>query len=257
VILNLALNARDAMPGSGTLTMELANVELSEDYARHHPEVTPGRHVMLAVSDTGVGMDEETRMRIFEPFFTTKPRGHGTGIGLATVQTIVQRAGGHIWVYSEPGRGATFKIYLPRADAPALPETVAAPAPIRHGTETVLVVEDDPVVRQLVATVLERHGFGVLQATGGGEALDLAARHDGQIHLLVSDVMMPGLEARTLAERLAAAHPGLAVLYMTGYTEEALGPYRLLEPDVAVLEKPFTPEALLRRVRELLDAAVP
>jgi PAS domain S-box-containing protein len=257
VILNLALNARDAMPDSGTLTVELANVELGEDYARHHPEVTPGRHVVLAVSDTGIGIDEETRMRIFEPFFTTKPRGQGTGLGLATVQTIVQRAGGHIWVYSEPGHGTTFKIYLPRTDAPALLETVAAPAPIRRGTETVLVVEDDSVVRQLVATVLERHGYRVLQATGGGEALDLADRHDGQVHLLVSDVMMPGLDARTLAERLAAAQPGLAVLYMTGYTEEALGPYRLLEPGAAVLEKPFMADTLLRRVRELLDAAVP
>ena len=255
VIVNLAVNARDAMPDGGKLTLETADVELDDAYAREHPSVAPGRYVMLAVSDTGIGMDEATQARIFEPFFTTKPQGQGTGLGLATVYGIVKQSGGNVWMYSEPGRGTTFKIYLPRVDAPAAPlapPTAAAAAP--RGDETVLLVEDEPAVRRTARKALERLGYAILEAPDAATALNLAGRHQGPIHLLLTDVVMPGMDGRDLARRLVADRPGTRVVFMSGYAGDAVIRHGLLEPGVAYLEKPFTPTALADKVRKILDS---
>jgi two-component system cell cycle sensor histidine kinase/response regulator CckA len=252
IIMNLAVNARDAMPQGGRLTIETGDVEMDETYVRGHPLAHAGHYVMLAVSDTGVGMDAETQARIFEPFFTTKEVGKGTGLGLATVYGIVKQSGGFIWVYSEPGHGTTFKVYLPRVDEPVSPAAAAAP-PAAGGAETVLVVEDVAAVRTVAREMLERRGYTVLEAPDGESALRLAGKHRGEIHLLLTDVVMPGGSGRALADRLLALRPGMKVLYMSGYTDDAVVRHGILEAGIAYLQKPFAPDSLTRKVRAVLD----
>lgn len=254
ILLNLAVNARDAMPTGGKLTIETSNVELDETYAASHPDARAGAHVRLAVSDTGCGMSAAVRAKIFEPFFTTKGPGKGTGLGLATVYGIVKQSGGHVGVYSEVGVGTTFKVYLPRTEpagegAKSHPVLRALP----RGTETVLVVEDDAAVRGLTRHILQNAGYAVLEAAGGDEALRVAIGHTGRIHLLVTDVVMPGLGGRAAAERLAERHPGLRVLFVSGYTDDAVVRHGVLHDKVNFLQKPFTPAALAGKVREVLD----
>ena len=254
VILNLVVNSRDAMPQGGRLSIETANVEFDDAYAREHAGPSPGRYVMVAVSDTGIGMDAETRSHIFEPFFTMKEVGKGTGLGLATVYGIVKQSGGHVWVYSEPGRGATFKIYLPRVDE--LPEEANPTTPLQPvagGRETVLLAEDDPSVRAVVSEVLAEKGYRVLRAPDGQAALELARGQPTEIHLLITDLVMPGMTGQELAEALSAERPGLRVLFMSGYTDDAVVRHRVLEAAMPYLQKPFAPRALATKVREVLD----
>jgi CheY-like chemotaxis protein len=253
VIVNLAVNARDAMPGGGKLTIETANVVLGELYAAGRVVVAPGSYVVVAVSDTGTGLDANTQARAFEPFFTTKPKGQGTGLGLATVYGIVKQSGGYVWVYSEPGHGATFKVYLPRVDAPpeASPGVAAAVGSLR-GSETILLVEDQEEVRALTRRILGKRGYRVLVAANGGDALRLAKQHGGAVELLLTDVVMPGMSGPELSLRLGPLHPEMKVLYLSGYTDEAILHHGVLEPGVAFLQKPFTPEILARKVREVL-----
>ncbi len=254
VLMNLAVNARDAMPLGGKLTIETADAELDEGYAEQHPSVKPGSYTLLAVTDTGVGMDAETKNHIFEPFFTTKETGKGTGLGLATVYGIVKQSGGNIWVYSEPGRGTTFKVYLPRVDAPAaapLPRSERADA---SGHETVLVVEDEDAVRRLTERILRSAGYRVLVAKGGAEALALSHQQEGGVDLLLTDVVVPEMSGRQLAEKMASKAPRLAVLYMSGYTDNAIVHHGILDPGTRFVAKPFTATELKRKVREALDA---
>ncbi len=255
VILNLAVNARDAMPQGGKLTIETANVELDEAYAREHLTARPGPHVMLAVSDTGCGMDPETQSHIFEPFFTTKELGRGTGIGLATVYGIVKQSGAWIWVYSEVGKGSTFKIYLPRVDDE--PEKAERPTKalvgINRGSETVLVVEDNESLRQLTCEFLASTGYTVLVAQDGSEAIRIAEQHTGPVHLLLTDVVMPGLSGSELAQRLARLRPDIKVLYASGYAGDAILQQGVLEEGASFLPKPFTRNALAQKVREVLE----
>lgn len=254
VIMNLAINARDAMPQGGKLTIETMNAHLDEVYARRHVTVTPGPYVMLAVSDTGVGMDDETMNHIFEPFFTTKEPGKGTGLGLAMVYGIVKQSGGNIWVYSEPGQGTTFKIYLPVvADDHAMPLPVNHAAPGPRGTETILLVEDEEALRNLLVDILADEGYIILPAASGTEALEICAAHAEPIHLLVTDVVMPGMGGRQLVENLTATRPAMKILYMSGYTDNAIVHHGVLDAGTAFLQKPFTPVSVLRKVREVLD----
>jgi len=246
------------MPNGGRLTIETRNVELDESYAAEHPSVKPGRYVMLTVTDTGVGMDEDTKARIFEPFFTTKTRGKGTGLGLATVYGIVQQTGGHIWPYSEPGRGTTMRVYLPRVDDPADPiEHPGELGPeVLHGSETILLVEDEAPVRAVTRQLLERNGYTVLEAADGPAALALVdgGRGNLPVDLLLTDVIMPGMSGRELANQLKARWPTIRVLFMSGYTDDAVVRHGMLEPGLAYLEKPFRPAALLRKVREVVQS---
>ncbi|HMI87699.1 MAG TPA: ATP-binding protein [Polyangiaceae bacterium] len=253
VIMNLVVNARDAMPVGGKLMLETANVMVDEERAREHFGTNPGPHVMLAVSDTGIGMDRVTQARIFEPFFTTKERGKGTGLGLSIVFGIVQQSGGSVWVYSEPGKGTSFKLYFPRVDE-AVDEvrSTVRPATLR-GTETVLLVEDDEQVRAVARGILRRHGYHVLEASNGGEAMLLCEGHARPIHLLVSDVVMPHMSGPELARRLAQIRPEMKVLCMSGYTDDSIVRHGVMDSDIAYLQKPLTPETLTRKVREVLD----
>jgi len=259
VILNLAVNARDAMPQGGKLTMETANVTLDEAYARLHAPVRPGDYTMLAITDTGVGMDGETQSRIFEPFFTTKGL-KGTGLGLSTVYGIVKQSGGYIWVYSEPGKGTSFKIYMPHvtADEVAAVEQPAppAPAPIEASRETILVVEDEANLRRLTRQFLENQGYIVVEAADGAAAVQICVAHQGTIHLLLTDVIMPGMNGRELAQRVSEIRPNMKVLYMSGYTENAIGHNGTLDAGITLLQKPFTLHALKAKVREVLDQSM-
>jgi PAS domain S-box-containing protein len=255
ILVNLAVNARDAMPGGGTLTIEVAPVELDATYAATHPDVTPGQYVMLAVSDTGVGMSPDIAARIFEPFFTTKGPGMGTGLGLATVFGIVKQSGGNIGVYSELGRGTVFKVYLPRVYEALERARDAEPEPMNlEGTETIILAEDDETVREIAIMSLRRHGYEILVAASGEEALDIARRHDGPIHLLITDVVMGGMSGRELSDTLELGRPLLRTLYVSGYTEDTIVHHGVLESGIAFLAKPFTPVRLARRVREVLAA---
>jgi PAS domain S-box-containing protein len=260
VIMNLAVNARDAMPSGGKLTIETSNISLDEEYARFHAPLRPGNYVMLAISDTGAGMNSETQSHIFEPFFTTKGT-KGTGLGLSTVYGIVKQSGGYIWVYSESGKGTTFKIYLPRvADAVESRAVVAVPAEsiaAEPGTETVLLVEDEANLRYLARQYLEKQGYRVLEAADGAVATQIAVAHEGIIHLLLTDVIMPGMNGRELAQRISEIRPNVKVLYMSGYTENVIGRNGTLDAGVRLLQKPFTLRDLKSKVREVLDSFPP
>jgi two-component system cell cycle sensor histidine kinase/response regulator CckA len=255
VLLNLAVNASDAMPNGGWLTLATGNVTLDEAYARTHAEVEPGPYVMLSVSDTGHGMTAEVQAHIFEPFFTTKEVGKGTGLGLATVYGIAKQSGGHITVHSEPGHGAAFKLYLPRVEeAPGTAEPARPTEITRRGSETVLLVEDDEPLRTLAREILSLQGYTVLDAISPSEALRLADVHPGPIHLLLTDVVMPQMNGRQVADRLLAARPGLKVLFMSGYADAAIVEHGVLEPGTHFLQKPFTPDGLSRKIREALGS---
>jgi signal transduction histidine kinase len=255
VLLNLAVNARDAMPGGGRLTIETGNVELDEAYATTHPEVTPGHYAVLAVSDTGHGMDAETLSRVFEPFYTTKESGKGTGLGLATVYGIVRQNGGHVSVYSEVGRGTSFKVLLPRTRLAATtrPSTPAAAAHRANG-ETVVLVEDEPALRQVIRELLQEGGYTVIDGPSPEAALEAAAAHSGPIHLLLTDLVMPRLSGREAAERMTRMRPGVKVLFMSGYANAAAGHHGGLPESHVFLAKPFSFDTLLRKVREVLDS---
>lgn len=254
VLMNLVVNARDAMPKGGKLTIETANIKLDEKYARNHIAVTPGDYVMIAVSDTGIGMSPEVRERVFEPFFTTKERGKGTGLGLSTVYGIVKQSDGNIWVYSEPGKGTTFKIYLPKVDEPAEELRVKVERPeLPRGSETVLVVEDDEKVRKLSVKILEKHGYEVIGAGSGEEALEICRERKKPIHLVLTDVVMPGMDGRQLTKKLMEVCHGFKVLYMSGYTDNAITHHGVLERGLDFIQKPLSIEGLVRKVREVLD----
>jgi PAS domain S-box-containing protein len=257
VLVNLAVNSRDAMPDGGKLTIETWEQDVEQDQAHAEQPIAPGRYVMIGISDTGAGMDEETRRRLFEPFFTTKEAGKGTGLGLSTVYGIVTQSGGYIWVYSEPGRGTTFKIYLPRADeAEAAEKAVAAPAvpAVTTGTETILLVEDEAAVRKLAADVLERQGYNVIVTDSATAARAALERLDGTLHLLLTDIVMPDLRGPDLAEIVRAAHPECKVLYMSGYAPEAVVRHGSIQSGGIFIGKPFSPAVFVRKVRAVLDS---
>ncbi len=256
IIMNLAVNSRDAMPQGGRFTIETSNVELDSVYRAAHPVVQPGKYVLLAVSDTGTGMDAETQAHIFEPFFTTKEQGKGTGLGLATVYGVVKQSGGFIWVYSELGNGTTFKIYLPRVDEPAASiPVIHIPASLARGTETVLLTEDEQDVREVAREFLESAGYTVLEAAGGDAALEISAAHSGAIDLLITDMVMPGMSGQELARKMRKLREGIRVIYMSGYSEHAAGEAAKCDGAAAVLTKPFSRSTLLRSVRDILPIA--
>jgi PAS domain S-box-containing protein len=255
IILNLAVNARDAMPNGGRLTLETANVNFDNTYVKERPVVRPGPYIMLAISDNGVGMDSATQARIFEPFFTTKEKGKGTGLGLSTVYGIVKQSDGFIWVYSEPANGTTFKIYFPRVEghsSKAAPESDAEQSLL--GSETVLVVEDEDSVRNLTCRILKERGYSILEASNGKEALEIALKYSGDIHLVITDVVMPEMGGKALVTHLQASRPGIRVLFVSGYTDNAIVHHGILDPDVEFLQKPFGIETLARKVRKFFDS---
>jgi two-component system, cell cycle sensor histidine kinase and response regulator CckA len=256
VLVNLAVNSRDAMPAGGRLTIETADVELGETYVAGHDVVQPGRYIMLAVTDTGQGMNEEVKAHLFEPFFTTKEQGKGTGLGLATVYGIVKQSGGYIWAYSELGKGTVFKVYLPRVEAEPDAPAQALPPGNLTGTETILLVEDEEGVRKLAREVLQRHGYRVIEAARGDEALALLMREaPDAVHLLISDVVLAGMGGPELHQRVARVRPRVRVLFMSGYTDRAVQAQEAFAPGTAFLQKPFTPAVLARKVRQILDSA--
>jgi CheY-like chemotaxis protein len=258
VIMNLVVNARDAMPDGGRLTIETANVNLDAEYARRHIAVKPGAYVMLAVTDTGCGMDVVTRSHLFEPFFTTKEKGKGTGLGLSMVYGIIKQSGGNIWAYSEIGKGSTFKMYLPKVEEAVRSYKPKEPIPvIARGTETILLVEDEEAVRTMICRVLQGSGYRILEARHGKEALEICRQHTGPIHLMVTDVIMPQMSGRELAEQLAPARPEMKVLFMSGYPDNAIVHHGVLESGTAFLQKPFTLNALENKVREVLGSSSP
>ena len=256
VIMNLAVNAKDAMPKGGTLTIETRNVDLHDTFIRLHPSLQPGPHVKLTVWDTGCGMDAATLERVFEPFFTTKDLGKGTGLGLATVYGIVKQSGGSIEVNSDPGQGTTFQIYFPLTEqrmAVGAPDP--APARTLGGTETILLIEDEPQVRSLASSILKKRGYTVLEASDGGSAVRLCQKHRGRLNLIVTDMVMPGMNGREAVVRIQGFCPGIRAVYMSGYTGEAVAELKSIEPHMPFLGKPFTSDALLRKVREVLDTS--
>lgn len=254
ILMNLAINARDAMPDGGKLVIQTANAELDATNLNRHAYAKPGRYVMFSVSDTGCGMDKETQAHIFEPFFTTKGPGQGTGLGLSTVYGIVKQSEGYIWVYSEPGKGTTFKIYFPRIEAAADPIESVAKSAIPLGYETILLAEDDESMRGLTRACLESGGYSVIDVANGDAALQTASRYQGTIHLILTDVIMPGISGPQLAEALSKIRPETKVLYISGYTADLIARHGVLEAQIELLEKPFTREALLRKVRQVLDS---
>jgi len=253
VVVNLAVNARDAMPHGGRLMIETRNAELDDSYAREHAPVQPGRYVMLALSDTGTGMTPETMSHVFEPFFTTKEAGKGTGLGLSTVYGIVKQSGGYVWCYSEPGHGTSFKVYLPRVDEPIDRLPARAATRPTHGSETILLVEDESELRALARRVLDKHGYTVLDADSAGAAMALERDHTGPIHLLLADVVLPGASGRMLADELLTRRADLKVLFMSGYTEDAIVHRGVLAANTAFIQKPFSADGLAAKVREVLD----
>jgi PAS domain S-box-containing protein len=256
ILMNLAINSRDAMPGGGKLTLETSNLEINEDYIREKAIVHAGQYVTLAVSDTGCGMDDATRSRLFEPFFTTKEIGKGTGLGLATVYGIVKQSGGYIWCYTEINRGTTFKIYFPRVEekAEATPHKRNFPKNALRGTETVLVVEDEDAVRQLIFNILEMKGYNVLQACNGAKALELSEHYKGPIHLVVTDIVMPGMTGPEVAKRISEKRTDVKILFISGYSDGAIAHQGLLDGDATYIEKPFGIEILAQKVRDILDS---
>ena len=259
MLMNLVVNAGDAMPTGGKLTIETENVELDKAYFRDHSaENNPGPYVMMAVTDNGIGMDEETRSRIFDPFFTTKEKGKGTGLGLSTVYGIAKQNKGYVWVYSEPGKGTTFKVYLPRVEAEVTsPQKQKAPAKSVRGSETVLVVEDDEMLRSMIKRILEKYGYGCLMAQNGEEGLRIFEENEDLIRLILTDVVMPGMSGQKMAKKLQSKHPGIKVIYMSGYTDNAIVCYGVLDEGTNFMQKPFTPEGLARKVREVIDSEMP
>jgi two-component system, cell cycle sensor histidine kinase and response regulator CckA len=254
VLMNLTVNARDAMPQGGKITIKTANVEIDDVYARQHPYISPGPHVMLTVTDTGIGMDKETQSHIFEPFFSTKVASKGTGLGLSTVFGIVKQSAGAVHVYSEPGHGTAFKIYFPRCKESPMVIQIDEAAPLRGGKETILLVEDSTPLRELTRLLLQDCGYTVLSSGDPLEAIRIAEQHQGTLPLMITDVVMPGLSGPDLAEKLTAARPDIKVLYTSGYADDDILQHGGVSPDCAFLEKPFTRDALIRKVRELLDS---
>jgi nitrogen-specific signal transduction histidine kinase/ActR/RegA family two-component response regulator len=255
ILMNLAVNARDAMPQGGKLTIEMANAHFDEAYVREHPQTMDGPYVMLAISDNGIGMDAATQARLFEPFFTTKGKGKGTGLGLSTIYGIVKQSGGFIWVYSEQGKGSTFKIYFPRVEGQSPTATIESN--VQHKlnvSETVFVVEDEPSVRALTSRILQSRGYAVLEASNGKLALDIAQKHSGEIHMVITDVVMPEMGGKALVSQLKMDRPDIKVLFVSGYADNAIVHHGILDSGIEFLQKPFSSENLLRKVREVLNS---